>query len=96
MRSHLAAGSSEAMQTTMQVPAPVVEKPVDGSDMMFVTWYATGGHGDGGFRTHQFHKPDMRCCTPLQLPPGTLVSCPGLQLAFTSSRALVMHQAVLT
>ena len=44
-----------------QVAEPVAEKVVDGSDMMFVTWYATGGHGDGGFRTHQFHKPDMRC-----------------------------------
>ena len=28
--------------------------------MMFVTWFATGGHGDGGFRTHQFDTPDMR------------------------------------
>ena len=28
--------------------------------MMFVTWFATGGHGDGGFSTHQFAKPDMR------------------------------------
>lgn len=27
---------------------------------MFVTFYAQGKHGDGGFRTHQFHKPDMR------------------------------------
>ena len=27
---------------------------------MFVTWFATGGHGDGGFSTHQFAKPDMR------------------------------------
>ena len=33
---------------------------VNGSDMMFVTWFATGGHGDGGFRTHQFDFPDMR------------------------------------
>ena len=33
---------------------------VNGSDMMFVTWFATGGHGDGGFSTHQFAKPDMR------------------------------------
>ena len=22
--------------------------------------FATGGHGDGGFHTHQFSKPDMR------------------------------------
>ena len=33
---------------------------VNGSDMMFVTWFATGGHGDGGFSTHQFATPDMR------------------------------------
>lgn len=28
--------------------------------MMFVTFFGTGGHGDGGFHTHQFATPDMR------------------------------------
>ena len=40
--------------------AESAQVPLNGSDMMFVTWFASGGHGDGGFSTHQFAKPDMR------------------------------------
>ena len=32
-----------------------------GSDeIMFVTWIAFGDAGDGGFKTHNFHKVDLR------------------------------------
>lgn len=36
-------------------------------NVMFVTWIAFGAAGDGGFKTHNFHKVDMRYANARQL-----------------------------
>lgn len=59
-KSETSAPSSTIVRNTLLEAKADPNAYVNGSDMMFVTWFATGGHGDGGFSTHQFDTPDMR------------------------------------
>ena len=71
---------------------------INGTDMMFVTWFAMGGHGHGGFSTHQFDTPDMRWIDAVRK------SHPGCSVAYVldqdtqlqSYEGLDVHRCSLT
>ena len=53
--------ASRQMTSGQQQPqAPPVREAKAPEKVMFVTWIAFGAAGDGGFKTHNFHKVDMR------------------------------------
>lgn len=51
-----------APKITPLLPRAPLAQP--GSDVLFVTWIAFGDFGDGGMKTHNFHRVDMRFESP--------------------------------